>query len=96
MVVERGFDFQSYAEYISDENIKRIFEQFVSVPTKYSVNGTGIGLFISQQIMLAHGGTLTVKSEGIDCGSEFTLTLPRESNDKSSFLREVFWDQYRE
>ncbi|MHA2111607.1 MAG: PAS domain S-box protein [Candidatus Hodarchaeales archaeon] len=75
---------------ISSENIKKIFEQFVSVPTKYSVNGTGIGLFISQQTILAHGGSLTARSEGIDCGAEFTLTLPRKLNEKSSFPREVF------
>ena len=75
---------------ISSENKENIFEQFVSVPSKYSVNGTGIGLFISQQTMLAHGGSLAVKSEGIDRGAEFTLTLPRESDGKSPFPWEVF------
>jgi two-component system phosphate regulon sensor histidine kinase PhoR len=68
---------------ISSENIEKIFEQFVSVPSKYSVIGTGIGLYISQQTMFAHGGSLTVKSDGIDTGSIFTLTLPRVSIDDS-------------
>ncbi len=62
---------------ILPENYERIFEQFVSLPSKYSVIGTGIGLFIAKQTMIAHGGSLTVRSDGIDKGSTFTLTLPR-------------------
>ena len=37
--------------------------------------GTGLGLFVVQQIVEAHGGMLTVES-ALGVGTTFTLTLP--------------------
>jgi len=62
---------------IAPDNLLRIFEQFVSIQTKYSVTGTGIGLYLSIGIMNAHGGTITAHSKGIDAGSTFSIELPR-------------------
>jgi PAS domain S-box-containing protein len=39
-------------------------------------HGLGLGLFISQQIARAHGGTIHVQSNPV-AGTTFTLTLPR-------------------
>jgi PAS domain S-box-containing protein len=63
---------------IAQENLKRIFEQFVSIKTEYSVTGTGIGLYLSQKIMEAHNGTIIAQSEGIGRGATFTIELPRK------------------
>jgi len=38
--------------------------------------GSGLGLFIAKGIVEQHRGTLTVASEGIGCGTTFTLRLP--------------------
>ncbi|HWO23935.1 MAG TPA: PAS domain S-box protein, partial [Kofleriaceae bacterium] len=38
--------------------------------------GLGLGLYIVQQIVLAHGGTLEVRSTA-DLGTTFTVTIPR-------------------
>ena len=38
--------------------------------------GTGFGLAIVKKIINAHNGTITVKSDGKDHGTEFTITLP--------------------
>ena len=40
---------------ISEENQKRIFQQFERVSAKTVVAGLGLGLFISEQIVAAHG-----------------------------------------
>ncbi len=62
---------------IASENLEKIFEQFTSINTEYSVTGTGLGLFISRRILEAHKGSIVARSEGIGKGSSFTITLPR-------------------
>lgn len=42
-----------------------------------SQGGLGIGLTVVRSMVELHGGTLEVRSPGVDQGSEFTITLPR-------------------
>jgi len=58
---------------IPPEWLPRVFERFVQVPG--AAGGAGLGLAISQHIVEAHGGHMTVHSEP-GRGSEFTFTLP--------------------
>ena len=60
---------------ISEENQQRIFQQFERVTAKHAVAGLGLGLFISEQIVTAHGGTITVESR-IGEGALFRVCLP--------------------
>lgn len=60
---------------ISEENQKRIFQQFERVSSKAVASGLGLGLFISEQIVTAHGGTITVSSR-INEGALFRVCLP--------------------
>jgi len=60
---------------ISEENQHRIFQQFERVTAKHAVAGLGLGLFISEQIVTAHGGTITVQSR-IGEGALFRVCLP--------------------
>lgn len=60
---------------ISEENQKRIFQQFERVTVKHAVAGLGLGLFISEQIVAAHGGSITVESR-IGEGALFRVCLP--------------------
>ena len=60
---------------ISEENQKRIFLQFERVTAKHAVAGLGLGLFISEQIVTAHGGSITVESR-IGEGALFRVCLP--------------------
>ena len=61
---------------IATENLERIFKQFVSIPTRLSVTGTGIGLYLSRMIIEKHGGTIKAKSEGLNQGASFIIDLP--------------------
>ena len=42
------------------------------------VTGRGIGLYISAQIIRAHGGKIWAESEGVGKGSTFFIELPYE------------------
>ncbi|MHA2032743.1 MAG: ATP-binding protein, partial [Candidatus Kariarchaeaceae archaeon] len=64
---------------ISIADLGRIFDRFVSIPTKYSVKGSGIGLYLSRMLIEAHLGALTASSPGLDKGSTFVIELPISS-----------------
>ncbi|MBT2295925.1 hybrid sensor histidine kinase/response regulator [Pseudomonas fluorescens] len=66
---------QDHGIGISEENQKRIFQQFERVSSKAVVSGLGLGLFISEQIVTAHGGTITVNSR-LNEGALFRVCLP--------------------
>ena len=40
------------------------------------IQGSGLGLFISKEIVDLHGGTIRAESEGRDKGSRFIVKLP--------------------
>ncbi len=72
---------------ISPENQRRIFQQFERVASTHSVAGLGLGLYISEQIVLAHGGRISVSSAEGE-GATFRVHLPlvcdvHERNDES-------------
>ena len=60
---------------ISEDNQKRIFQQFERVSANHVAAGLGLGLFISEQIVTAHGGTISVESR-IGEGALFRVSLP--------------------
>jgi PAS domain S-box-containing protein len=65
-------------EGISASARQRIFEPFFT--TKGTV-GTGLGLWVSKQIVDKHGGTIRMRSRnnGIPSGTVFSVVLPLES-----------------
>jgi PAS domain S-box-containing protein len=60
---------------ISPEHLKTIFEPFFTTKP----GGTGLGLYISHDIVKRHGGRLTVHSEP-GRGTTFTVELPLENH----------------
>ncbi|UCG00939.1 MAG: PAS domain S-box protein [Candidatus Heimdallarchaeota archaeon] len=61
---------------IEPQNLERIFEPFVSLNTRYSVKGAGIGLYLCRVIVQQHNGTISAQSEGHDQGTTITIELP--------------------
>ena len=59
---------------------ERIFEKFyrLDVEMTRGVGGSGLGLYISREILQQLGGTLTLESH-VGRGSTFTITLPRRA-----------------
>ena len=61
---------------IAPENVARIFHQFERVVGHRTFGGLGMGLYIAQQIVQAHGGSVEVQST-TGKGSRFHVILPR-------------------
>ncbi len=64
---------------ISRESLNHLFERFYRGENEVDRGGTGLGLYITKQIIEAHGGHINVESK-LGEGSTFNLTLP--FNDK--------------
>lgn len=72
---------QDFGVGIKREDHSRVFERFERVKTDYNINGLGLGLFISKQIVEAHSGSMNVES-GPEKGSMFKILLPLTSKYK--------------
>ncbi|MBA2339487.1 MAG: ATP-binding protein [Pyrinomonadaceae bacterium] len=62
---------------IAAEDVPRLFDKYEQARNRSSrgEKGTGLGLYITKQLVELHGGTITVESE-LGKGSTFTFTLP--------------------
>jgi signal transduction histidine kinase len=61
---------------IAPEVLPRLFDPFVQGERAALGEGLGLGLFIAQQIVLSHGGSIDVRSAAGE-GTTFTVRLPR-------------------
>lgn len=62
---------------IPPELLPHLFDPFVQEPGARP-QGLGLGLAVVKSLVEAHGGTVTVASDGPGTGTEFTVRLPRE------------------
>jgi len=74
---------------IPAELLPRIFDPFRGGRTSTGSRGLGLGLFITQQVVEAHGGRITVTSSP-SAGTAFTVTLPRRAEMVRPRAREAF------
>jgi PAS domain S-box-containing protein len=65
---------------IEKDKLKHIFEPFERATAASQRVGLGLGLYISKQIVQAHGGDIEVESEPGE-GSSFTVKLPLRVNE---------------
>jgi signal transduction histidine kinase/DNA-binding NarL/FixJ family response regulator len=67
-VIDRGIG-------VSPEDAARIFDRFERAVSIHNYGGLGLGLYISREIVEAHGGTITVTSK-VGQGAVFEVRLP--------------------
>lgn len=65
-----------YGQGISKDELKMIFNKYYSAAKKLRKVGTGLGLYLSQQIAVAHGGEIIVTSEE-NVRTEFCVKIPQ-------------------
>jgi len=70
--------FTDKGEGIPEDYLPFLFERFYRVPGERTVTGTGLGLYICKQIVMAHHGNIWVESV-LDVGTTFIIELPMDS-----------------
>lgn len=60
---------------IETDKLSRVFKKFSRIESREKIDGYGLGLYISDQIIRKHGGQMGVESEK-GLGSVFWFTLP--------------------
>ncbi len=60
---------------ISKEDLPKLFTKFSRGSNVYSKSGTGLGLYITKEIIEGHGGSIAVESE-LGSGTEICINLP--------------------
>ena len=60
---------------IPEADRERIFERFERAASKLNYGGFGLGLYVTREIVVAHGGQISVQSRD-GKGARFTLRLP--------------------
>lgn len=60
---------------ISPDNIDKVFNKYYSTARKFRKIGTGLGLYLSQQIVKSHGGEIIVTSTE-NVSTEFCIKMP--------------------
>ncbi len=69
--------FTDRGEGIPEDYLPFLFERFYRVPGERTVTGTGLGLYICKQIVMAHHGNIWVESV-LDEGTTFFIELPMD------------------
>ncbi len=70
---------------IPKEAMPYLFERFSRLKHSADIGGTGLGLYISKQIIEKHGGHIWVESE-LGKGSTFYFTIPNLSAKKQEWI----------
>ena len=73
---------------LSDKDCKKVFGKFYRVQNKETQNieGAGLGLYLSREIVKNHKGKIKATSEGQGKGTTFTVSLPTNGTNLGSSI----------
>jgi two-component system, chemotaxis family, CheB/CheR fusion protein len=72
---EATLEVQDYGPGIPAADLPHLFDRFYQAVQRTAQDGLGMGLFITRELVRAHGGAIEVRSsEG--AGATFTVRLP--------------------
>ncbi len=62
--------------------VKKIFKKFFQIERANwsQAGGTGLGLYMVEQVVRLHKGRIEAQSEGIGLGARFTISFPRQAH----------------
>jgi two-component system sensor histidine kinase KdpD len=63
---------------VSESDRQRLFARFTRGEERTSGDGTGLGLYVSRQLLIAMEGSLRLEAAQKDVGAAFTISLPGE------------------
>ena len=68
---------------LSPSDQKRVFERFFRAGDEMTrrVAGSGLGLYLAREIIDAHGGKVSLRSDGLDHGTTVEIRLPLMANE---------------
>lgn len=69
----------NYGKTIKPQELKYVFDKYYTTAKKFRKVGTGLGLYLSNRIVKAHGGEITIESKGDDSQAftTFVVVLPQ-------------------
>jgi len=75
---------------IQKDQLDKLFVKFYQIQHNMTrkYGGTGLGLAVSNDIIVLHGGKIWVESEGLGMGSTFFIELPLKDRDKANISKE--------
>lgn len=81
------FDIVNKSSYIPNEALSDVFAKFKQAKyAKFRKTGTGLGLYLSKQIIDAHGGEIHASSDQANETSTFGFSIPKTQSDKSQLM----------
>lgn len=66
---------------LAPQDVERIFDRFERGASGKEARGLGLGLFITREIVEAHGGRVWAESAGLERGATFVVELPVSAAD---------------
>jgi signal transduction histidine kinase len=72
---------------VSEADRERLFTRFTRGATHTSGDGTGLGLYVSRQLLRTMGGELWLESGAQGLGAAFTLSLPGRAARRRGLMR---------